>query len=43
MDCKDLSIIESGSIASAKRRGLKGHPCLVPLSIGKIVSVYCLL
>ncbi len=34
MDCRDLSIIESGSIANAKR-GLEGHPCLVPLSIGK--------
>ncbi len=35
MDCRDLSIIESGYFANAKRRGFKGHPCLVPLSIGK--------
>ncbi len=35
MDCRDLSIIERGSIANANRRGLQGHPCLLPLSIGK--------
>lgn len=33
--CKVLSIIESGMIAKAKRSGLRGQPCGVPLDTEK--------